>query len=505
MPVDPQVEIRDEIARFRSEVEANLDGWADIGSALELREMELMLAALTRSLADGITGTVLGAKLADPAFQASASMAARRGVKKYRNGGRRDVSLRLLGGTEIRVGVEYLKPDRNKMLGRKRKNRGKGGAGVYPALAALGIWWGVTPALAGEISRQVADSESVRVARQTLARRDIDLGHKQTLRIVNKVGDRAVQQRNAWMESIRNHPCSTEGPLVGKRVVVATDGGRVRLRVPNGSGRLRKTGHRGFKTPWKEPKVIAIYVVGKNGRFEKTFHPVYDGTMGDSDAVFAMLVAYLKALGAASADQLIVVGDGAKWIWERVPYLAHNLGIPQQKVVEVIDWYHAVERLHEIAAVPSRWSPTKRRRWVRAAKELLSNGQVPELVEHIRTLARGRRAKAVVCHIPYFERNERRMRYARFKLMRIPIGSGAVESAVRRIVNMRLKGSAKFWLKENAESMLMLRSYLKAGRFDHLIDWSLSQAVPWWVDATGTDLLEVQPGAYEQKALKMAA
>ena len=212
MPVDPQVEIRDEIARFRSEVEANLGDWAGIGSALEFREMELMLATLTRSLADGITGVLLRAKLADPVFQASTSMAARRGVKKYRNGGRRDVSVRLLGGAEVRVGAEYLKPDRSKMLGRKRKNRGEGGAGVYPALAALGIWWGVTPALAGEISRQVADSESVRVARQTLARRDIDLGHKQTLRIVNKVGDRAVQQRNAWLESIRNHPCSTEGP-----------------------------------------------------------------------------------------------------------------------------------------------------------------------------------------------------------------------------------------------------------------------------------------------------
>ena len=48
----------------------------------------------------------------------------------------------------------------------------------------------------------------------------------------------------------------------------------------------------------------------------------------------------------------------------------------------------------------------------------------------------------------------------------IPIGSGAIESAVRRIVNLRLKGAGMFWLKENAEAFLHLRCQLKSGRWD---------------------------------------
>ena len=52
--------------------------------------------------------------------------------------------------------------------------------------------------------------------------------------------------------------------------------------------------------------------------------------------------------------------------------------------------------------------------------------------------------------------------------MKLPIGSGGVESAIRRVVNLRLKGPCIFWLKENAEALLILRSYFKAGRWNLL-------------------------------------
>jgi hypothetical protein len=182
---------------------------------------------------------------------------------------------------------------------------------LYPVLAALGIWFGVTPALAGEICQQVTDSDSVRAGRAALARRDIDLGHKQTLRIVNHFSRRAVEQRDAWLEKARTQPAST-GPLCGKRVLIATDGGRVRERRPARHGRRRtETGHRRYDAPWREPKLLTICVVGEDGTVEQSFQPIYDGTLGDCDAVFGMLLGYLKALGAHQAKELIVAGDAA--------------------------------------------------------------------------------------------------------------------------------------------------------------------------------------------------
>ena len=44
----------------------------------------------------------------------------------------------------------------------------------------------------------------------------------------------------------------------------------------------------------------------------------------------------------------------------------------------------------------------------------------------------------------------------------MPIGSGSMESAVRRVINLRLKGPGIFWREEHAEQMLMLRAYYKS-------------------------------------------
>nr|NGX58704.1 hypothetical protein [Chlamydiota bacterium] len=53
--------------------------------------------------------------------------------------------------------------------------------------------------------------------------------------------------------------------------------------------------------------------------------------------------------------------------------------------------------------------------------------------------------------------------------LKLPIGSGAMESAIRRIVNLRMKCPCVFWTEEGANSMLMLRSYFKSGRWDELM------------------------------------
>ena len=53
-------------------------------------------------------------------------------------------------------------------------------------------------------------------------------------------------------------------------------------------------------------------------------------------------------------------------------------------------------------------------------------------------------------------------------------------------------------LAENAEAMLLLRSYSKAGRFDDLIDWSFAKAVPWWCTAP-PPLIHTAPAALHEE------
>jgi hypothetical protein len=489
--------IQTSIATFTHILANNLPRWTQAHDPQACLQFEVQVHELTRLLADLITASLLKHILSDPTFQAQTVCKARQLGPKRRHGGARPVNIRLLGGSTIKLTVPYLKahrPPPRRGPRRKSGNRGKGGSGLYPTLAALGIWAGATPALTAEVVHQMSALDSHQAAFDTLARRGITWNSKVIRRIFYHFAKRACEHRNDWIERINQGSAPKTGPLAGKRVVICTDGGRTRIRKQAIFGRRRRrTRHRGFKAPWKEPKLLIIYLIDDQGQVTDSFRPVLDATMGDANEIFEMLIGYLRALGATEAKELIVVSDGAPWIWERIGRLADNLGVEAKQIVEVVDFYHAVEKLHRVADVP-RWKRVKgRQRWLSKAKKLLKAGHIEALLRHIRSLAVGRRAKAIMEHTVYFERHGQRMRYQWFRARRVPIGSGAVESAVRRVINLRLKSNGKFWLRENANAMLLIRSYLKAGRLGQLLVWSLRTASPWWCDPGSGPLFDSPP------------
>jgi|GEM_PF-6337012 len=117
---------------------------------------------------------------------------------------------------------------------------------------------------------------------------------------------------------------------------------------------------------------------------------------------------------------------------------------------------------------------------MKRAKDLLHAGNIERLLALFDELAVGRRAALVDKYRDYFDWNAPRMQFANFLHRKLPTGSGAFESAIRRVVNMRMKGNGTFWRIENAQVMLMLRRHLKAGRCDDLVDWSNTAATPGW-------------------------
>ena len=76
-----------------------------------------------------------------------------------------------------------------------------------------------------------------------------------------------------------------------------------------------------------------------------------------------------------------------------------------------------------------------------------------------------------------FAKNKAKMNYHRLAALKLPCGSGAVESAIRRVINMRLKGPGIFWHEETANEMLMLRCYYKANRWEMLNKMASSPAM----------------------------
>ena len=89
-----------------------------------------------------------------------------------------------------------------------------------------------------------------------------------------------------------------------------------------------------------------------------------------------------------------------------------------------------------------------------------------EVITALRELCRGRTAGKIRTHLNYFLKNRHRFAYTTMVGLGLPRGSGAVESAIRRVINLRIKGASIYWLPESVDAILLLRSFYKSGRWN---------------------------------------
>lgn len=432
-------------------------------------------AAVPRECIDPVTGAMIAAALKGPEVVMKANGLLEMMPRVRLQNSKQRVTIDLLGGGKVTVTTPYYL--RRASARRDHGGRGKAGNGLYPVLSALGIHERLTPAYASLVTREVIKG-SLDEAQVSLASRGVPRNRKAIHRVVRIVSQRAIAFQKRSMKSGFTPP-TPAWDLRGKRIGIFVDGGKVRTRKKK-QGRRRKTGGKTFAADWKEPRVIAICELDEKGRKRRRGYVRYDATIAKADEVFARLAAMLRELGAHEAKQWVIGGDGAKWIWkDRVDNLVEVVGYDAARVVEVVDFYHAVEYLTEFATHRSGWSDGDRKGWVKRMKRLLRKGNVDAILAEMKPLCIGRHAKKLNKVVRRFQKNKHRMKYAEFRRARIPCGSGVVESAVRRIVNLRLKGAGIFWKLETAEGLLHLRARYLSGDWDAYMVQIFSPE-QWW-------------------------
>ena len=248
--------------------------------------------------------------------------------------------------------------------------------------------------------------------------------------------------------------------LAGKRVMVAVDGGRIRTRQPKFGRRKKGQKLPGFNPEWKEPKLLVIAELDQEGKQQKGQPPIYEATMGDAEDLYRILVNLCRQLELSQAVEVVCLGDGADWVWNKFNQLETEFKLTG-KVTQIVDWYHAVEHIYEIAELHPKMSNQERKAWIEKLKAALHQGQVDLVVHWINQESQ----KHNVPQMNYFEEKRAQMRYDDYRVNKQPIGSGIVESAIRRVINLRLKSPGSFWKVERLERMLTLRCALKAGRW----------------------------------------
>ena len=238
-------------------------------------------------------------------------------------------------------------------------------------------------------------------------------------------------------------PLSVQAP---DTLIVATDG----CLAPQRDG-------------WHEVKVATLYSKASrcrrgSGRGQLATKQ-YVASLAKADRFGEHLWSHAAAWGAATARRVVVMGDGAAWIWN-----LSAMHFPE--AIEIVDFYHAVEHLWATgeALWGDRQTSVRTRSWVRRYRRYLREGRVELILAAIDRSLRQQdaamtteRRKTIHLNREYFRRNTSRMRYGRFRQMRLPIGTGAVEGACKHVVQSRLKRPGTRWSECGLKNMLALK------------------------------------------------
>jgi hypothetical protein len=440
-----------EIEQELQEVKAEFDRWLAAGgtptSAAELAQREREGKQHTDRLQALATALELQRALAGAALHEQERRLAKASPKKMKDFGYRPVTVHFLGGVEVELMARYWC---------RSQARAEKGKGSYFGLVLLGVCDRTTPALASEVAQLAAALSSFEDAQARLRQMGVHLSIRRIANVAYHFAQRARSRQEVEGMGI-------EGSLSGKRVVISTDGGRLRVRK-NKRGRKTKKGRSRYHTDWREPKLLVIYVVDEKGRLAQEFAPVMDGTLKGPDEVFRLIEFYLRELEIDQAKEVLFIADGARWIWQRVTKLWQRLGLEGVRCRELVDFYHVVKHVYALAALSKSWSASQRKRWATRQRRRLWRGELKAFIDDVERLCRGKRGKDWARERDYLLRNARagRLDYGKARRAKLPIGSGTMESAIRRVVNLRLKGAGIFWHEDHAEQMLLLRTYYKS-------------------------------------------
>ena len=141
-------------------------------------------------------------------------------------------------------------------------------------------------------------------------------------------------------------------------------------------------------------------------------------------------------------------------------------------MVEVLDWCHGVHHL-SLALGALGLAEDQRAEQYSRLRVLLKAGQSQVVIEDLEALAEGQPDDAPVWReIGYLSRHSEagRLRYNCFRCRGVPLGSGAIESTIRRVINLRLKGTSIFWKEANVEAVFQLRAALLSGRWEEIMN-----------------------------------
>ena len=310
----------------------------------------------------------------------------------------------------------------------------------------------------------------------------LGMSARQALTLLRPVGealasaeDRQVQRVQAQAQQARSDPQQERQSKQIERLYIEVDGVFARLRrgsVPMEHEERQRTGD-----VYREIKAGAVFRAERGSKRSELVPGVYVDTPAPGSLRYVarrtakggfdwLLYHLAEQGGLAQAQQVVVIGDGAPWIWNLAA--EHFPG-----AIQIVDLYHAKEHVWDVAKAVFGAGTAAAAAWATPACSLLEQGETAALVATISALPPippqpGQARSIPQRAVDYFTTNAERMRYPLFRAQGMHLGSGIAEAACKTIVSTRAKRAGMRWTPQGIDALLPVRTAVLNRAYDSL-------------------------------------
>lgn len=349
-------------------------------------------------------------------------------------------------------------------------------ATIFPLEMSLGLVEGATPALACEAARAMAETGATQQTVLTRLAQQYGLtwGVKKLRAVTQRLSEAMSPQR-------REHQARRLAEWL-RQAQAQGGNGRPVLAAGRDGITLRSRPHRCYEVA--TTGTLSVY--DRRGRRLGSVYLGYVPELGQdtmTDELTALIEETLRQWEGPTPRLVYVTDAGdaeTKYYRQTLRKLRHPRTDERLDWQWIVDYYHASERLHAMAAALFG-EGREAQDWARRMRKLLKQPSGPFRVLHAAAAMKARRPMSKQRQADfrraynYLRARTRHMQYAEFKRRRLPIGSGVTEAACKTLFTQRLKLSGMLWSKPGAQAILDLRAILLSGVWDEVYAATLAR------------------------------
>jgi hypothetical protein len=365
---------------------------------------------------------------------------------------------------KIAYSRNVLRPARKKdMDAFVRECGGKSIAPLDDALGVVDLPFKMTPLAMAEVAYWAQNQGSYSRAAQMLKKRTHIAANPETVRLVaNHVGNIAFEADKRRANEVRERLDAGKLNFVNDRdgvLYIETDGAALNTRTKDDKG-----------STWRENKLGVVFSTdgmrywtsGRGERQHKITRKELVSFVGTAEDFKWHLFACALRNGYGSYRRTVLISDGATWIRNIKKEL-----FPDAQ--QILDYYHLCENVNTFAKYIFKDNESKWRPWSDGICDRIKKSMHEDVLREIEQFKGANLPPGVPNLFSYISNNSENIDYAEYIRNGYFIGSGAIESSNKTVLQYRLKQAGMRWNVESAQPILTLRAKCESDLWDEVI------------------------------------